>query len=127
MKRSVAMILSILPLLGSIGAHAAGLSIESGVQQEYWEDTRDSSGSQTLVPLRFEWNGGDSSIGLLTGAVRATVDTPGTADRSLTHTLDTKLILSHVVQGKLPVDLLFGIGCEPADRKDGPLRRRTLR
>jgi hypothetical protein len=109
MKRSFATILSILPLLWYAGAHAAGLSIESGVQQEYWEDTRDSSGSQTLVPLRIEWSGGDASIGLLTGAVRATVDTPGTADRSLTHTLDTKLNFSYVVQGKLPVDLLFGM------------------
>ena len=109
MKRSAAILLSVLPLLLSIGAHAAGLSVETGVQQEYWEDTRDSSGSQTLVPLRFEWSRGDATIGLLTGAVRATLDTPGTADRSLTHTLDTKLILSHVVQGKLPVDLLFGL------------------
>jgi hypothetical protein len=109
MKRSFATILSILPLLWYAGGHAAGLSIESGVQQEYWEDTRDSSGSQTLVPLRIEWSGGDASIGLLTGAVRATVDTPGAADRSLTHTLDTKLNLSYVVQGKLPVDLLFGM------------------
>ena len=109
MKRSAAILLSVLPLLWSIGAHAAGLSVESGVQQEYWEDTRDSSGSQTLVPLRIEWSRGDATIGLLAGAVRATVDIPGTADRSLTHTLDTKLNLSYVVQGKLPVDLLFGM------------------
>jgi hypothetical protein len=109
MKRSAAILLSVLPLLWSIGAHAAGLSVESGVQQEYWEDTRDSSGSQTLVPLRFEWSRGDATIGLLTGAVRATVDTPGTADRSLTHTLDTKLNLSYVVVGKFPVDLLLGL------------------
>ena len=109
MKRSAAILLSVLPLLWSIGAHAAGLSVESGVQQEYWEDTRDSSGSQTLVPLRIEWSRGDATIGLLTGAVRATRDTPGTADRSLTHTLDTKLILSYVVQGKFPVDLLVGM------------------
>ena len=58
MKRSAAILLSVLPLLWSIGAHAAGLSVESGVQQEYWEDTRDSSGSQTLVPLRIEWSRG---------------------------------------------------------------------
>ena len=109
MKRSAAMILSVLPLLWCTGAHAAELSVESGVQQEYWEDTRGSSGSQTLVPLRIEWNKGDATIGLLTGAVHATVDTPGTADRSLTHTLDTKLNLSYVLQGKLPVDLLIGM------------------
>jgi hypothetical protein len=109
MKRSAAMILSVLPLLWCTGAHAAELSVESGVQQEYWKDTRDSSGSQTLVPLRIEWNKGDATIGLLTGAVHATVDTPGTANPSLTHTLDTKLNLSYVVQGKLPVDFLIGM------------------
>jgi len=109
MKRSAAMILSVLPLLWWTGAHAAGLSVESGVQQEYWEDTRDSSGSQTLVPLRIEWSGGDATIGLLTGAVHAAVEVPGAADRSLTHTLDTKLGLSYVVVGKLPVDLLIGL------------------
>ena len=109
MKRSAATILSVLPLLWCVGAHAADFSVESGVQQEYWEDTRDSSGSQTLVPLRIEWNRGDATIGLLTGAVHATLDSPGTADRSLTHTLDTKLNLSYVVQGKLPVDLLVGL------------------
>ena len=109
MKRSAATILSVLPLLWCVGAHAAEFSVESGVQQEYWEDTRDSSGSQTLVPLRIEWNRGDATIGLLTGAVRATIDRPGAADRSLTHTLDTKLNLSYVVEGKLPVDLLVGL------------------
>ena len=109
MKRAIAMMLSVLPLLWCTGSHAAGLSVESGVQQEYWEDTRDSSGSQTLVPLRIEWNKGDATIGLLTGVVHATLDTPGTEDRSLTHTLDTKLNLSYMVQGKLPVDLLIGM------------------
>ena len=109
MKRTVAMILPVLPLLWCAGAHASGLSVESGVQQEYWEDTRDSSGSQALLPLRIEWSRGDATIGLLTGAVRASVDIPGAGDRSLTHTLDTKLDLSYVVQGKLPVDLLIGM------------------
>ena len=109
MKRTFAMILSVLPLLWCTGSHAAGLSVESGVQQEYWEDTRDSSGNQTLVPLRIEWSKGDATIGLLTGVVHAALDTPGTADRSLTHTLDTKLNLSYVIQGKLPVDLLIGM------------------
>ena len=109
MKRTFAMILSVLPLLWCTGSHAAGLSVESGVQQEYWEDTRDSSGNQTLVPLRIEWSKGDATIGLLTGVVHAALDTPGTADRSLTHTLDTKLNLAYVIQGKLPVDLLVGM------------------
>lgn len=109
MKRSAAMILSVLPLLWCTGAHAAELSVESGVQQEYWKDTRDSSGSQTLVPLRIEWNKGDATIGLLTGVVHAALDSPGSANPSLTHTLDTKLNFSYVVQGKLPVDLLIGM------------------
>ncbi|MHB1024506.1 MAG: hypothetical protein ACYC24_02220 [Desulfobacteria bacterium] len=109
MKRSAAMVLSILPLLWCIGGHAAELSVESGVQQEYWEDTRDSSGSQTLVPLRIEWNKGDATVGLLTGVVHAALDSPGTTNPSLTHTLDTKLNLSYVLQGKLPVDLLIGM------------------
>jgi hypothetical protein len=109
MKRSAAMILSVLPLLWCNGAHAAGLSVESGVQQEYWEDTRDSSGSQTLVPLRVEWNKGDATIGLLTGVVHAALDSPGTTNPSLTHSLDTKLNLSYVLQEKLPVDLLIGL------------------
>jgi hypothetical protein len=103
------MILSVFPLLWCTGAHASGFSVESGIQQEFWEDTRDSSGSQTLVPLRIEWSKGDATIGLLTGGVNASVDIPGDGDRSLTHTLDTKLNLSYVVQGRLPVDLLIGM------------------
>lgn len=122
MKRSAATILSVLPLLWCVGAHAAGFSVESGVQQEYWEDTRDSSGSQTLVPLRIEWNRGDATIGLLTGAVHAAIDRPGAADRSLTHTLDTKLNLSYVVEGKLPVDLLVGLDLNlPTGKTDLPI------
>ena len=109
MKRSAAMILSVLPLLWCTGAHAAGLSVESGVSRESWRDTRDSSGNQTLVPLRIEWTKGDATIGLLTGVVRAEFDAPGTVDRSLTHTLDTKLNLSYMLLGKLPVDLLVGM------------------
>jgi hypothetical protein len=109
MKRSAAMILSVLPLLWCAGGHAAELSIESGVRQEYWKDTRDSSGSQTLVPLRLEWNMGDATIGVLTGVVHAALDSPGSANPSLTRPLDTKLNLSYVVQGKLPFDLLAGM------------------
>jgi len=109
MKRTVAMILSVLPLLWCTGSHAAGLSVESGVQHEYWEDTRDSSGSQTLLPLRIEWSGENATIGLLTGGVHTAVDIPGNGDRSLTNTLDTKINFSYVVQGKLPVDLLIGM------------------
>lgn len=121
MNRSAAMILSILPLLWCPWSHAAGLSVESGVQQEYWEDTRDSSGNQTLVPLRIEWIQGDATIGLLTGAVHSTLDTPGAAGRSLTHTLDTKLNLSYVVQGKLPVDFLIGVDLNlPTGKTDLP-------
>ena len=109
MKRSAALILSVLPLLWCTGARAGELSVESGVSQEYWRDTRESSGSQTLVPLRIEWGTEDATIGLLTGGVRAVLDAPGTAQRSLTHTLDTKLNFSYVVQGKIPVDLLIGM------------------
>ncbi|MFA6147139.1 MAG: hypothetical protein WC899_02890 [bacterium] len=122
MKRSAAILLSVLPLLWSTGAHAAGLSVESGVQQEYWEDTRDSSGSQTLVPFRIGWSGEDASIGLLTGVVHAAIDAPGTSDPSLTHVLDTKLNLSYVVQGKLPVDLLIGMDINlPTGKTDFPI------
>jgi len=109
MKRTFAMFLSIFPLVWCTGSHASGFSVESGIQQEFWEDTRDSSGSQTLIPLRIEWSKGDATIGLLTGGIHAAVDTPGTANPSLTHTLDTKLNLSYVVQGKMPVDLLIGL------------------
>jgi hypothetical protein len=109
MKRTIALILSFLPLLWSTGAHASGFSVESGIQQEFWEDTRDSSGSQTLLPLRIEWAGENAMVGLLTGGVHATVDISGDGERSLTNTLDTKLNLSYVVQGKLPVDLLIGM------------------
>lgn len=109
MRRTVATILSVLPLLWCTGARAAGLTVESGAQQEYWRDTRDSSGSQTLVPLRIEWSGKDATLGLLTGGVHAEVGIPGNADRSLTNALDTKLVFSYVVEGKLPVDLLVGM------------------
>ena len=109
MKRTVAMLLSVLPLLWCARSDASGLSVETGIQQEFWEDTRDSSGSQTLLPVRIEWSKGDATIGLLSGAVHAALDAPGTADRSLTHTLDTKLNLSYGIQGKLPVDLLIGM------------------
>jgi hypothetical protein len=122
MKRSAAMFLSVLPLLWSTGSHAAaGVSVESGVQQEYWEDTRDLSGYQTLIPLRIEWTRGDATIGLLTGAVRSSIDAPGTSGRSLTHILDTKLNLSYVVEGRLPVDLLFGLDLNlPTGKTDLP-------
>jgi hypothetical protein len=109
MKRIFAMFLSIFPLAWCTGSHASGFSVESGIQQEFWEDTRESSGSQTLLPLRIEWSGENATIGLLTGGIHAAVDTPGTANPSLTHTLDTKLNLSYVVQGRLPVDLLIGL------------------
>ena len=109
MKRSASILLSVLPLLLCTWAHAAGLKVESGLQGEYWEDTRDSSGTQTLLPLRIEWSLANASIGLLTGGVHATLDAPGTSNPSLTHTLDTKLNLSYVIEGKLPVDLLIGM------------------
>lgn len=109
MNRTVSIILSLLALLWCTGSHASGLSVESGIQQEFWEDTRDSSGSQTLIPLRIEWAGENASIGLLTGGVHAVVDMAGVGDISLTTMLDTKINLSYIVEGKLPVDLLVGM------------------
>lgn len=109
MKRSAALILSVLSMLLCTGAHAAGLSVDSGISQEFWQDTRDSSGTQALLPLRIEGSTEDSTISLLTGVVHSTVDIPGAGDHSLTHTLDSKLNLSHVIAGKLPVDILIGM------------------
>ena len=109
MNRTVSIILSLLPLLWCTGSHASGLSVESGIQQEFWEDTRDSSGRQTLIPLRIEWAGENAAIGLLTGGVHAVVDMDGVGDRSLTTMLDTKINLSYIVEGKLPMDLLIGM------------------
>jgi hypothetical protein len=103
MKRTVAMILSVLPLLWCTGSHASGVSVESGIQQEFWEDA--------IIGKPGSSPPGSSGRGKRDDrpADRAVLSTYQDGDRSLTNTLDTKINFSYVVQGKLPVDLLFGM------------------
>lgn len=120
MKKTLAIALSTFSLFAA-AVSSAGVSLQSGARQEFFEDTRDISGNQTLVPLRIEWSGESASAALLTGFARTEVDAPGSAGRSLSDLLDTKVNLSYLVEGRLPFDLLLGLDLNlPTGQTDLP-------
>jgi len=114
-------------LLVAGGTAPAEVSVRSGARLDLWEDTRDFSGSQAVVPLRVEWSKGPAAVSLLAGFARTEVNLPGAGDRSLADLLDTKLNLSWFVEGKLPVDLLLGLDINlPTGRTDLPAANLVL-
>lgn len=88
---------------------ASDVAFRTGFQYDWWKDRQDSSGRQTLVPVRLDARIGDFSAGLLTAYAFTHFHQDQVADRSLNNLLDTKLMTSYAVVGKLPVEILFGL------------------
>lgn len=103
----------------------AEVQIKTGLNFDWWSDSSDNDARQFFVPIRIDARAGDFSATLLTAYADTRLDASGRGAVSLNHLLDTKLISSYEIVGKLPVDILFGLDLNLPTGKTN-LSRRNL-
>jgi len=84
-------------------------NVSSGINFDWWQDTKDNKARQSYVPLSLEARYKDFSLTLLTGYAYTHKDPDTGPSRSFSHTLDSKLNLSYEIIEKLPIDILMGL------------------
>ncbi len=90
-------------------APAADTTLKTGFAYEWWDDTKGGTGRQAYVPLRIEVRHEGLSVGVLTGIQDTSFERTGQTSQEISHALDTKVVSSYALLGKLPVDVLFGL------------------
>jgi hypothetical protein len=109
MKHFIA-ILTLVASLSSFGiSSAAEIRMQTGLNFDWWSDSKDNNAKQLYVPLTVTGQLNDFSFKLLTAHVDTHLDRSGVGGSSLDHLLDTKLNLSYAIIDKLPVDVLIGL------------------
>jgi hypothetical protein len=88
---------------------AADIGIQTGLNFDWWADSKDNNAKQLYVPLTVSGQFNDFSFKVLTAHVDTHLDRSGVGGSSLDHLLDTKLNLSYAIIDKLPVDILIGL------------------
>jgi len=88
---------------------AADISIQSGLNYNYWDSDANDRGSQTYVPITIDGGYRNMSVKVLTAFAHTDGDAPDGQDQSLSSVIDTKVNLSYAVLERLPVDILFGV------------------
>ena len=96
-------------LVGS--AYAADISIQSGLNYNWWDSDANDRGSQTYVPITIDAGHQDFSLRVLTAFAHTDGSPPGPdgSNESLSSVIDTKVNFSYALVEKLPIDLLFGV------------------
>lgn len=88
---------------------ASDFKVQTGIDYDWWNDTKDNGASQVYIPLRIEAQHQQLSLSVLTGYASTQVNPSGKDSRSMDHFLDTKVNTSYEFTGYLPVDLLIGL------------------
>lgn len=108
MQKNAVILFSVF-VLSAGTAIAADFSGFTGLNYDWWEDSRDSTAQQAFVPFEAEARLGNFSMALLTGYASTRINPGDEPARSLSHMLDTKVNLSYSVLDRLPVDVLIGL------------------
>lgn len=108
MKKIFLLSLLIIILFTGISS-AADISVQTGMNYDWWEDSRDNKGSQFYIPLGIQAQMKDFSFGVLTAYTYTKADPAGLDSRSLSTSIDTKVNTSYTIINRLPVDILIGL------------------
>jgi hypothetical protein len=98
-------------MLGATSAGAAESAVQAGFGYDAWNSNASpkTRGGQMYIPVRAETKGDDFSIAVVSGLARTRFE-PGAGDTVyLTNPLDTKVVSSYGIFGKLPFDVLLGL------------------
>jgi len=111
MKKQLILLLTIIAVILSYGISSAEINVDmgTGFQYDYWKDDDDNKGSQFYIPLSIGGKYSDFSLNVLTGYAETRFKPKDSESSTVTDFLDTKLNLSYVISGKLPVDILLGL------------------
>jgi hypothetical protein len=109
MKRWIWVLLSLMMAFSVERSMAVDFKVSTGFNYDWWEDTKDNKARQSYTPLWLEARYKDFSLSFLTGYCYTHGDPSTRSDRSLSHTLDSKVNLSYEIVGKLPVDIMMGL------------------
>jgi hypothetical protein len=109
MKAHVLMLFVFLLICLPGSAGAADISIQSGLNTNWWDSDADDRGSQTYVPVTIDGGYQNMSVKVLTAFAHTDGEASGDRDQSLSSVIDTKVNLSYALLEKLPVDILFGV------------------
>jgi hypothetical protein len=92
-----------------ISTAAAEVRIQTGLNFDWWSDSKDNDARQLQVPLTITGQLDDFSFKVLTAYTATNLDRSGIGKSSLDHLLDTKLVTSYAIIDKLPVDIMLGL------------------
>ena len=109
MKKLITQIALLIIVSSNSVSLATDFQVHSGANFDWWADNKDNDARQFSVPLRLQGVFNDFSVTLLTAYTDTHLEIADQGGRSLSHILDTKLITSYEVIGKLPVDILLGL------------------
>ncbi len=113
------LLLTVLILSAGGAAQAMDISVQTGVNTNWWDSDTNDRGSQTYVPVTIDAAHGDVFVRVLTAFVSTRIDPSDASPNSLTTAVDTKLNVSYAMVEKLPVDILFGLDVNlPTGRTD---------
>jgi len=99
---------AVIVMSASVG-RTAGIQMQTGFSYDWWSDSKDNDAQQFSVPIRISGSVGDFSATLLTAYTDTHFHPSGSDSVSMGSLLDTKLVTSYQIIGKLPVDILFGL------------------
>jgi len=109
MRYLIILTILFLALFSKGSAAAADIGMQTGFNLDWWGDSKDNDARQIQVPMTFMGRYQDFSFKVLTAYTDTRIDRSGAGKSSLGHLLDTKLITSYEIIGKLPVDILLGL------------------
>lgn len=109
MKKWIWILTSLTLMISMERVWPIDFKVNSGINFDWWEDTKGNKARQSYLPLSLEAQYKDFSLGLLTGYAYTHKDPYIGSDRSLGHVLDSKVNLDYEIIGKLPIDLLIGL------------------
>ncbi|MBC2710071.1 MAG: hypothetical protein HGJ94_03405 [Desulfosarcina sp.] len=90
-------------------AQAMDISVQTGVNTNWWDSDTNDRGSQTYVPVTIDAAHGDFFMRVLTAFVSTRIDPSDASKNSMTTAVDTKVNFSYAMVEKWPVDILFGL------------------
>lgn len=108
MKRRILPAVLYLVLAAAETSFAADIQLQAGLNFDWWDDNRMDQARQLFTPVRVSGGYRDFSASVLTAYADTHLRTPA-GSVSLYDFLDTKVITSYAIAGKLPVDLLLGL------------------
>jgi len=88
---------------------AAEIRMQTGMNFDWWGDSKDNDARQFYVPFTVIGQFNDFSFKVLTAYTDTHLDRSGVGSSSLGHLLDTKLTTSYQIIDKLPLDILLGL------------------